>query len=304
MKSFNKSLRSYFKQLTFFLSLTIPVFYSLKFRLEKTTPLSQLILEEFHKRFCNTGGEFSEINKSNPIEEYIFSKVMDFGINSNGMCKYCGIFNLNIDDMQLKPGYKIDKLIKKLIKSNDEYSKLITSLNIVNSGANALNVSNEEDEVYSISLMKSIFKNLPNLSNLSIQNIRIKEIESSIEECTNMKNIELLNNDLSDLPENWPPITQIIIDNNPLKTIPPNLFCIESLRSVVLNRLNIESLPDGWLQMCADNICSIRSIRITQTKLRKLPEDLIVGNRSLEQLIFQGLYKDLVYTFKQSLKCI
>jgi hypothetical protein len=297
MKSFNKSLRSYFKQLTFFLSLTIPVFYSLKFRLEKTTPLAQLILEEFHKKFDQMDEDFLELNKSNPVEEYILGKVMDFDINSNGMCKYCDIFNLDIDEMQLKPGYKIDKLIKKLIKSNDEYSKIITSLNIINDGVHAANIFTEEDEAYSISLVKSIFKHLPNLSNLSIQNVRIKEIDSSIEDCKNLKNIELSNNNLNELPENWPPITQIIIDNNPLKSIPTNLFCIESLRSLVLNRLNIESLPDEWLQMCADNICSIRSIRITQTRLKKLPEDLIVGNRSLEQLIFQGLH--LIFIIQQ-----
>jgi Leucine-rich repeat (LRR) protein len=270
----------------------MPIFYGPRFRLDTATPLAQLIVDEFHRQNSDRPAEHSleKNGKSNAIEQYIAGKVVDFGITANGLCKYCSVFNMDVSSMQPKPSYKLDKTIKKLIKSNDEYSKIITSLNVSNERVD------QDEEAYSISLVKAIFKHLPNLSNLSIRNVHVKEFESSIENCTGLKNVELVNNNLRELPENWPPITQLVVDNNPITSVPANLFCIESLRSLVLNRLNIESLPDGWLSMCTDNVCNIRSIRITQTRLKLLPEDLIIGNRSLEQLVFQGLSEILKFS--------
>ena len=291
MIKFDKSLRSYFHQLACLCSLSLPIFYSLRCRLEKNTSPANLIIDQFHRNYdiydeeniptnSETFYNYSSKKQIDQVEDYIQKKVLENGINSTGLCKFCSTFNIDLSNLSLKPGYKIDKLIKKLVKANEEYSKIITSLNISN-------FSNSEPDNFTVSLNKNIFKHLPNLSNLSIRNVNIKVLETR--ECFNLKNIEFVNNNLTDLPNEMPLITQIIVDNNPIKKIPENLFAIESLRSLILSRLNIEDLPDGWLTLCTDNICNIRSVHIAQTKLRLLPNDLIVGNKSLEQLIFQGI---------------
>lgn len=256
----------------------MPVFFESRCRLERSTPVIQYIIEAFAKEKTN--------KTSGQIEEYIMSKAKLYGIDQGGLCKFCGVLNLNAADIR-QTQTRVDKFIKKTLKSNDEYSKIITSLKLVDSEYELTQDSGLKSHV---SLTNSIFKHLPNLSILSVQDVRIKELEDSIQGCPNMKQIELVNNDLKELPNNFPPLTQVVIDNNPLKTVPTNLFCIESLRSLVLNRLNIDSLPDNWLELCVDNICNIRSIHISQTNLRKLPDDLILGSKSLQQLTFQGVH--------------
>ena len=64
---------------------------------------------------------------------------------------------------------------------------------------------------------------------------------------------------------------------------------MQSLRSLNISRLNITSLPDGWLGQEVDAI-GIRSLNVSQTKLTFLPRDLIRENINLEQITFQGIY--------------
>ena len=174
----------------------------------------------------------------------------------------------------------------KKIETNKEYSKIITSIK--------LQVDDKERDKQSISLCNNLLDNLPNIGNISIKNIKINQIDSSINKCLNLRNIELIQNDLKQFPSNLfkeienCSLQQIIIDNNPLTELPVDLFLMQSLRSIVLTRLNIKELPDKWLNDDI-NISGIRSVYISNTKLKTLPTDLITGNYSLEQLTFQGV---------------
>lgn len=143
-----------------------------------------------------------------------------------------------------------------------------------------------------ISLDKNLLKRLPNLSSISLKNVKIGEMDDSIGKCKSLRNVELVNNGVSklaaDLFPSDSPLTQIIIDNNPLVDVPPSLFCVENLRCLVLTRLSLEILPDGWFSDLMPEI-NIRCIHVAQTKLTRLPKDLILFNsKSLEQLTFQG----------------
>ena len=110
--------------------------------------------------------------------------------------------------------------------------------------------------------------------------------------CKNLKNIELVNNKLTELQSELfdplMPLSQFIIDNNPINEIPAGLFKVESLTSIILSRLNIEKLPENWVED-TDSV-NIKSVQIVQTRLSMLPNDLIIANKSLEQLIFQGVH--------------
>ena len=170
----------------------------------------------------------------------------------------------------------------------------------------------QQQQQYKISLNKSLLKRLPNLSNLTIKNVPVTDIDSWIGKCKSLRNIELVNNNLKKLPADLFPITtdtnintnvnnnndepplsasnltQIIVDNNPLVEIGSSLFCLESLRCIVLKRLSLEQLPDNWFGEHLPEI-RVRMIHVAQTKLTRLPKDLIIYNStSLEQLTFQG----------------
>lgn len=218
------------------------------------------------------------------VDDYIRERINEFEISSNGLCKYCNMFNINlINDPTLE---SLDSLLLKKIETNKEYSKIITSIK--------LQVDDKERDKQSISLCNNLLDNLPNIGNISIKNIKINQIDSSINKCLNLRNIELIQNDLKQFPSNLfkeienCSLQQIIIDNNPLTELPVDLFLMQSLRSIVLTRLNIKELPDKWLNDDI-NISGIRSVYISNTKLKTLPTDLITGNYSLEQLTFQGV---------------
>ena len=277
--------------------MTLPLFYSLKYRLSKAFPLKELIAEECLKYTNEKDAEENDSSKANleKIENYIRDKIEEFGISSNGQCKYCSVFNISLASFVLKKS-SLDKFMLKSIKANDEYSKIITSIRIIHDDDNILSrkyqESDKQQQKLSVSLNKSLLKHLPNLTNLQIKNVKINELDESISECKALRNIEFVNNQLSELPENLfndtTPISQIIIDNNPIKSVPCSLFCIDSLSSIVLSRLNVETLPENWLEKMS-NEGSLRSIHIAQTKLKYLPRDLVVGYPFLEKLTLQGI---------------
>jgi hypothetical protein len=103
-----------------------------------------------------------------------------------------------------------------------------------------------------MSLSREFLENLTNLTDISIKNITIEGIDEFVSECKALKNIQLVENDLSSLSANLfsmqSSLVQIKIDNNPLLEVPASLFSMQTLRSLSLSRLNISSLPDKWLQ--------------------------------------------------------
>ena len=238
-------------------------------------------------------------NASQMIWDFIRQKIENFGINSlDGQCKFCGVFNINLSNFALKKGTSLNKFMQKSIKSTDEYSKIVTSIRLHDEEDKYLadQNSSDQDDKISISLNKKLFKHFPNLVNLTLKNLKITELDDSINRCAYLKNIEFINNHLKELPESLfnettPLLDQIIIDNNPLTSLPYSIFTIDSLKSIVLSRLNIEALPENWLDKITNeaNATNLRSIHISQTRLKYLPKDLLSANPCLEQLTFQGV---------------
>jgi Leucine-rich repeat (LRR) protein len=287
----------------------LPFFYSLKYRLVKNVSVKNLIIEEYGsytdaellKAFdqqISASDKTSDLQNTDKFYQFIRQKIEESGISSDGQCKFCGVFNINLSNFALKKGTSLNKFMHKSIKSNDEYSSIVTSIRLHDEEGKYLKDQNSEkqDDKISITLNKKLLKYFPNLVNLTLKNLKINEIDESINKCIYLKNIEFINNQLKDFPENLfnettPLLDQIIIDNNPLTSLPYSIFTIDSLKSIVLTRLNIESLPDDWLDKITNeaNVTNLRSIHIAQTRLQSLPKDLLVANKQLEQLTFQGV---------------
>lgn len=245
-------------------------------------------------------------NNNQIIQNYMYEKSLEFGIGSSGTrrgeCKYCSLLNIDLAELGAELKHSLDHYIKKCLKSNQEYAKIITRIQIENSanylkleddGANA-NAGNNNQI---LSLNKRLLKHLPNLSSITCKNVRILEMDSSLGRCINLRSLELVNNGLTHLKAelfdltnetNKSNLTQILIDNNPLIEVSATIFGLESLRSIIFTRLALQELPDSWLNDEWPEIC-VRTIFVAQTKLQRLPKDLILGNaNSLEQLTFQG----------------
>ena len=303
-KALSECLRSYFRQLSQRLAIALPLFYSLKYRLVKNASLKNLIIDEygsymesemiqaFEKKSVDPNSETTKIN------QFIIRKIEEFGISSDGQCKFCGVFNINLSNFALKKGTSLNKFMQKSIKSNNEYSAIVTSIRLHDEDGKYLQDQNAEsqDDKISITLNKKLFKHFPNLVNLTLKNLKIDQFDESINQCIYLKNIEFINNQLKEFPKNLfnettPLLDQIIIDNNPLTNLPYSVFTIDSLKSIVLTRLNLDSLPDGWIDKITNekNETNLRSIHIAQTRLQCLPTDLLVANKQLEQLTFQGV---------------
>lgn len=101
--------------------------------MKKTEPLKKQIAE-YNWSFSSNNEE----NKSsdNEIEEkkvinFVYEKSCEFGLTSGvrGECKYCSL--LNVDLSQLGPlKHNLDHYLKKTLKTNQEYSKIITRIQI------------------------------------------------------------------------------------------------------------------------------------------------------------------------------
>ncbi|CAF0782367.1 unnamed protein product [Brachionus calyciflorus] len=291
-EKFNQSLKQFYNQLSSCLSLIIPYFYEAKFRLDKSIPIKDIIIDESLKNFKTP--QSSETSLQSPIEtnhnetklqDFVSQKIKEFSISSNGMCKYCNVFNLDLSSLSLKQGASLDNFFKKALKQLDEFSSIITSINIRDS----LDLTISDPK--SISLSRKIFKYLPNLVTITLNNVKISEIHTSINNTEFLKNIEFQNNYLLEIPDDIltknKSLTQIIIDNQPIREIPYSLFCLKNLKSLVLSRLNLEKLPVGWNN--EDNCTNIKSLVISECKLENLPDDLISKNPSIEELTFQGV---------------
>ena len=285
----NNSLRAYLRQLSNYVSILIPLFFEQKFRFSKVETLKQLIINEYNLELQN----ITKLSpKSSQLDKFVQKNLDYFGMSSDGLCKYCNSFNLNMSNKTNRQINSIDGFLTRTIETHNEYSKIITSIILTEDEQ-----PNEGIQFkHSVALSKNILRNLPNLANISIKSIRISEIDEYIKECQLLKNIELVQNDLTSLSPNLFSISsmlnQVIIENNPITEIPVSLFGMQSLRVLKLSRLNLTSLPDKFLENLdsGNETCiGIRSLFISETRLNALPKDLIIGNISLEQLTFQGV---------------
>jgi Leucine-rich repeat (LRR) protein len=120
----------------------------------------------------------------------------------------------------------------------------------------------------------------------------LKTVDKSIKKCIYLKNIELTNNSLITFPESLllDSLQQFVIENNPIQTIPKELFKIKNLKSIVLSMLNLTSLPDNWSIEEIEQKSSLKSLIISQTKLNTLPNDLLRKNLNIGKIIFDGVH--------------
>jgi len=205
---FNQSLRFFFKQVAQRMALSMPFLYS---RVAKIT------IDDFLKFIDENKIETAKRNDL--MDNYIIDQMNKFSLVPNSVCKYCNVFNINLNNLSLKSGTTIDRFMKKSAKSNEEYCKIITSIHLQDDISYSESNENAKTELKSVSLSKKLLNYLPNLVSITIKNIKIDEINENISSLKGLKNVELVNNQLAELPKNifdvLSPINQIIIDNNP-----------------------------------------------------------------------------------------
>ncbi len=251
-KEFNDSLRYFFRQLWSCVVLIVPLFYTQEFRFSRSdSARKSLIIEKFIDYLDTKTSESEdkeEVTLVNPVDEYIRERIAEFEISSNGLCKYCNMFNLMSNPITLSSSSSLDKLLLQKIATNQEYSKIITSIK--------LQADDKHEEKPCISLDRNLLDHLPNIGNISIKNICINHIDSlTLNKCFNLRNIEFIQNDLDQFPSDFfkdienSSLQQIIIDNNPLREIPIEMFRVHSLRSLILTRLNITRLTFYFLSL-------------------------------------------------------
>lgn len=288
-KKFNRSLKKYFDQLANCISLIVPFFYELKFRMEKSKSVREIIIEESSKLFTTPDSSTTSLRsdkKDSKLENFISEKINEFNLSSNGMCKFCNAFSINLTNLGLKQGTSLDKFFQKSFKHLKEFSRIITSIGIKDKID--MNIS----EARTISLSSKLFKNLPNLVTISLENLKITEIDHMIDQAEFIQNIEFRNNYLSEIPKNIlcqsKCLTQLIIDNQPLKEIPSSIFILENLKSLVLSRLNLSQLPHDWSDKTSNTI-NLKSLIISECKLKYIPHELLDKCTFIEELTFQGV---------------
>lgn len=191
----------------------------------------------------------SEQEQSHEINKFIVDNIERFGINSNGLCRHCSIFNVNLGNVKSGDSQNLEDYLLKTVENNKEYCKIITSIKLQDDQKALMKKQKVKN---SMSLNKALLESLPCLANISIKHITVTDIDHFIKECKNLKNIRFVQTDLKqlspDLFDMKSTINQIDIDNNPILEIPSTLFTMQSLRSLSLRRLNIASLPDTWLE--------------------------------------------------------
>ncbi len=279
-----ESIRQYFKQLSYLLSITLPIFNKIRFKF-LNQPLKQFFIDEI---LATNNSQDSLINSS--LDAYLCEKANEYGIRVNGSCKYCNLMNFNMSHVNSNK----NDFIGNIIRTNGVYNKIITNINLFDNLTkltdDQTNVDHQAKCVFGLN--EHLFANLPNIRNLAIRNINISEFHETIHTLKQLKNLELVDNSLTALPNtisSLPMIQQIYIENNPITDIPYDLFCNESLRSIVLCKLNLKSLPDDWFLDSKIEGVYLKCMSITQTRIRNLPNDLLMNCRHLEQLVYQGV---------------
>jgi hypothetical protein len=262
----------------------------------------------------------SEQRRSNfqKINDFIRKQKNQFKISNDGKCQYCNTLNINLSSREFdltisditdkqstttitdKGQLSLNSLLKNRLKAINEYAKIITNIKLTDTA---------NKSVKSVSLTRDLIEHLPNVYEIFIKNVKIVEIDDSLNIFSkNLRIIEFHQNDLSELPatlfNEQSMLQHIVIDNNLINFIPKTIFLMGSLRALTLSRLNLTSLPDQWYQDVNvneknDDICDIRSLTISQTRIKQLPNDLFIYNKYLEQLTFQGVHLILPENEKQ-----
>jgi len=245
----DRSLRDFFRQLAHSIALVMPLFYDQRFRLSHFETVGSLILTEVRQNLkSSTDSSTSESPEfMNEIENYVNNQVEHFGIKSNGLCKYCSLFHIDLDKIRSGKSQSLQSYLLNTIKSNEAFCDVVTSMKL----EDEMNINSLKAK-QSVQLNKELLNRLTNLADISIKNIGITEMDLFVKECKNLKNLKLVGNNLSELPaelfDMFTSLMQVFIDNNPIVNIPASLFSMQSLRSLSLSRLNVVTLPDQFLE--------------------------------------------------------
>ena len=283
-KELSDLLRVYFYSLSNRVALELDIFDNVRFMYSKDDSIKKLIVEESLKCIEARDGE-----QESAIQQFLDKKLNEFEINASGLCKYCNLFNLNLASFDVD---NLEAFLDSIISEYNNYCKIVTSLILDD---RTQHHSNEKMRSFRFSV--KFLKKFPNLRNIYVRNIQIDDIESKALACCPMlSNLELINNNMAHIPscvfKDASKLTQFLVDSNPIQHLPTELFLNDSIRSLVLNNLNLLNLPDGWLAsriINTDESVNIRALNIFQTMLTDLPNDFLANNLILEQLIFQGV---------------
>ena len=96
---FNDSLRSYFRQLSNCIALILPLFYTNQYRFSRIDSLKKKQLIDTCMEYFDLNTNSKSINDENIpslVDDYIRERINEFEISSNGLCKYCNMFNINL----------------------------------------------------------------------------------------------------------------------------------------------------------------------------------------------------------------
>ena len=127
------------------------------------------------------------------------------------------------------------------------------------------------------------------MENLVIEGLKLEDIEEVFKTCKKLRNLELTVNGLQQLPQSTPGLLeQFILENNPIREIPKSIFQMKSLKSILLKKLKVASLPNDLA--ISDEPSQLKSLIISETHMNSLPSDLLGNNLNIEQLVFDGVH--------------
>ena len=271
--------RNWFEFMANFLSLVSPLSSNTKFFLTQT-PVKEILVDEFLAYLTKKDANKSEIEKA------IDFKIAEFSINNAGSCKYCTALDLTFAAHEFA-SKDIHSYLAETLNNNAHYNKFITKLSL----ADAVVFTESQQELSrGIMLTKELLAQIPNLENLVVEGVKLDNIEDIMMSCKKLRNIELNNNGLKKLPEVTVagPLEQFILENNPIREIPKNIFQIKTMKSIFLKKLNLLSLPENL--PINDEPSQLKSLIISETRVNNLPSDLLRNNLGIEQLVFDGVH--------------
>ena len=290
LQTIEESFKTYFLDLSRLISIWIPLSSNIKYRNTKVH-FKQVLSDEFIASYnSNKSASLSKtlVGKRYSVETFIVKKVNEHLINSSGSCAFCT--SLDIDLNLINIGDKtIESYITEVLNKNEEYNRNISKLTITQN----MSLSEEQSALQkNFSLDRNLITNIPNLTNILIEGLKLNEIDESIKTCKQLKNIELTNNSLTQFPDALlvDSLQQFIIENNRIETVPKALFKIKALKSIVLSMLNLSSLPESWSTDEIEQESCLKSLVISQTKLNYLPNDLLRKISKIEKIVFDGVH--------------
>jgi len=238
----------------------MPFLFQQRFRLSRIETIGSLILAQVSQNLKLLAEDNSR-DVGGEIESYVENQVELFGIKSNGLCKYCSLFHVDLSQVKSGKSKSLQNYLLKTIESNEAFCDVVTSVKLEDDVSVA-----DSSAKNSMQLNRELLARLTNLADISIKNISISELDLFVKECKSLKNLKLVQNDLAVLPADlfdmYSGLMQVCIDNNPVVEIPASLFSMQSLRSLRLSRLNVAVLPDtflekleGWLAVPQFKLC-------------------------------------------------